>query len=105
MTAKIAAVVVFGDPYYGQAVGGVAAEKVLSICHLLDIICTGVGDFTTREYIFFSLVWFGFAFGVLFMGGLVGWTFLLIGLCVLDLTYGNDAGTASAFIVKAVGTV
>ncbi|KAB8302019.1 hypothetical protein EYC80_005471 [Monilinia laxa] len=69
VTAKIAAVVVFGDPDYGQAVGGVAAAKVLSICHVLDIICTGVGGFTTH------------------------------------LTYGNDAGTASAFIVKAVGTV
>ncbi|RAL63087.1 hypothetical protein DID88_004171 [Monilinia fructigena] len=46
-----------------------AAAKVLSICHALDIICTGVGGFTTH------------------------------------LTYGNDADTASAFIVKAVGTV
>ncbi|KAF7906579.1 hypothetical protein EAF00_000858 [Botryotinia globosa] len=69
VTAKIAAVVVFGDPNYGQAVGTVPSSKVLSICHDRDIICTGSGGFTTH------------------------------------LTYSNDASTASAFIVKAVGSV
>ncbi|ATZ46322.1 hypothetical protein BCIN_01g09430 [Botrytis cinerea B05.10] len=69
VTAKIAAVVMFGDPDYGQAVGTVPSSKVLSICHDQDIICTGSGGFTTH------------------------------------LTYSDDAPTASAFIVKAVGSV
>lgn len=56
VTAKIAAVVMFGDPDYGQAVGTVPSSKVLSICHDQDIICTGSGGFTTRE--FFFLVFF-----------------------------------------------
>lgn len=57
VTAKIAAVVVFGDPNYGQAVGTVPSSKVLSICHDQDIICTGSGGFTTRE--FFLLIFLG----------------------------------------------
>ncbi|KAG9244352.1 cutinase, partial [Calycina marina] len=48
VTAKIVAVVVFGDPYRGQAVGTVPTAKVLSICHDQDIICTGSGGFLTH---------------------------------------------------------
>ncbi|PQE04585.1 hypothetical protein CJF32_00009448 [Rutstroemia sp. NJR-2017a WRK4] len=48
VTAKIAAVVVFGDPDRGQAVGTVATSKVDSICHAQDIICTGSGGFETH---------------------------------------------------------
>lgn len=54
VTAKIAAVVVFGDPNYGKAVGTVATSKVLSVCHAQDIICTGSGGFTTREFFCFG---------------------------------------------------
>jgi cutinase len=48
VTAKIAAVIVFGDPDRGQAVGTVATSKVDSICHAQDIICTGSGGFETH---------------------------------------------------------
>ncbi|KAF7878821.1 hypothetical protein EAF04_000024 [Stromatinia cepivora] len=48
VTAKIAAVIMFGDPDNGQAVGTVPTSKVLSICHDQDIICTGLGWFTTH---------------------------------------------------------
>ncbi|QSZ35346.1 hypothetical protein DSL72_008216 [Monilinia vaccinii-corymbosi] len=48
VTAKIAAVVVFGDPDNGQAVGNVASSKVWSICHEYDIVCSGFGAFVTH---------------------------------------------------------
>ncbi|KAM3074979.1 hypothetical protein ACMFMG_007558 [Clarireedia jacksonii] len=48
VTAKVAAVVVFGDPDRGQAVGTVSTSKVDSFCHDQDIICTGSGGFTTH---------------------------------------------------------
>ncbi|KAH8601762.1 cutinase-domain-containing protein [Bisporella sp. PMI_857] len=48
VTAKIAAVVVFGDPFRGDAVGTVASSKVDSICHDLDVVCTGFGGFITH---------------------------------------------------------
>ncbi|KAJ8069602.1 hypothetical protein OCU04_000040 [Sclerotinia nivalis] len=48
VTARIAAVVMFGDPDNGQAVGTVPTSKVLSICHNQDIICTKLGWFTTH---------------------------------------------------------
>ncbi|CAD6441405.1 271631ca-8155-4618-879a-dd8ae6293e82 [Sclerotinia trifoliorum] len=48
VTARIAAVVMFGDPDNGKAVGTVPTSKVLSICHDQDIVCTGSGWFTTH---------------------------------------------------------
>ncbi|KAL2068590.1 hypothetical protein VTL71DRAFT_14927 [Oculimacula yallundae] len=43
VTARIAAVVVFGGPDSKQAVGSIPASKVLQVCHTGDIICTGKG--------------------------------------------------------------
>ncbi|KAH6695861.1 cutinase [Leptodontidium sp. MPI-SDFR-AT-0119] len=43
VTAKIAAVVLFGDPDYPDLVGSVPASKTDQICHTGDIICTGKG--------------------------------------------------------------
>lgn len=46
--AKVALVVVFGDPFNGRAVGTVSSSKVKNICHDQDIICTGSGGFATH---------------------------------------------------------
>jgi len=43
-TAKISSVVLFGDPKNGTVIQGVAANKVLTICHASDDICKGGGD-------------------------------------------------------------
>lgn len=39
--SKVAAVVLFGDPFNGQSVGSVPASKVLEICAPGDTICRG----------------------------------------------------------------
>jgi cutinase len=39
--AKVAAVVVFGDPQKGQSFGSITSSKVLTICHSGDNICEG----------------------------------------------------------------
>ncbi|KAF5365154.1 hypothetical protein D9757_011754 [Collybiopsis confluens] len=41
VSARINAVVIFGDPDDGQAVAGIAASKVDVICHTGDNICQG----------------------------------------------------------------
>ncbi|KAK2765303.1 cutinase [Colletotrichum kahawae] len=41
MTAKVAGVVIFGDPLNGQAVQGVDASRTKVICHNGDNICEG----------------------------------------------------------------
>lgn len=41
--SKVSAVVLFGDPYNGQAVANISASKVLVVCHDGDNICQG-GD-------------------------------------------------------------
>ncbi|CAG8976835.1 hypothetical protein HYALB_00009100 [Hymenoscyphus albidus] len=43
VTRKVAAVVLFGDPNNGQAVGTISNSLVLNNCHVNDIICTGRG--------------------------------------------------------------
>ncbi|KAL9614971.1 MAG: hypothetical protein Q9167_000613 [Letrouitia subvulpina] len=43
LTAKISSVVIFGDPYNGQAVGSVPASKVDEICAPGDSICSRGG--------------------------------------------------------------
>ena len=47
--AKVAAVVVFGDPKRGQALGSIAASKVLTICHDGDNICEGGASVTAAH--------------------------------------------------------
>lgn len=42
--AKVAAVVVFGDPKKGQSFGSVPAAKTLTICHSGDDICKGTSN-------------------------------------------------------------
>ncbi|KAH5754096.1 hypothetical protein HBI88_194040 [Parastagonospora nodorum] len=39
--ARVAAVVVFGDPKRGQSFGSIATSKTLTICHTGDNICEG----------------------------------------------------------------
>jgi cutinase len=39
--AKVNSVVMFGDPDEGQALPGIAASKVLTVCHAGDNICDG----------------------------------------------------------------
>ncbi|PSN74559.1 cutinase-domain-containing protein [Corynespora cassiicola Philippines] len=39
--ARVAAVVVFGDPKRGQSFGSIASSKILTICHDGDNICEG----------------------------------------------------------------
>ncbi|KAN0104468.1 Cutinase domain containing protein [Hyaloscypha variabilis] len=43
-TAKISSVVLFGDPKNGTAIQGIAADRVLTICHSGDDICKGSDD-------------------------------------------------------------
>ncbi|KXH66676.1 cutinase [Colletotrichum salicis] len=40
-TARVSAVLIFGDPFDGQAVGSIPASKVKVICHDGDNICDG----------------------------------------------------------------
>ncbi|CAI6333662.1 unnamed protein product [Periconia digitata] len=44
--AKVAAVVVFGDPKRGQSFGSITSSKVLTICHSGDNICEGGASIT-----------------------------------------------------------
>jgi cutinase len=44
--ARVAAVVVFGDPKKGQSFGSVASSNVLTICHTNDDICKGLVSIT-----------------------------------------------------------
>jgi len=53
-TAKISSVVLFGDPKNGTAIQGVAANKVLTICHAGDDICKG-GDDISMSHLNYSL--------------------------------------------------
>lgn len=39
-------VLIFGDPYNGEAVGNIPASKVQVYCHPLDGICAGLGLLT-----------------------------------------------------------
>ncbi|KAF2640467.1 cutinase [Massarina eburnea CBS 473.64] len=48
VTAQIAAVVVFGDPNNGKAVGSVSSSLVKSFCHTQDVVCSGSGGYTTH---------------------------------------------------------
>lgn len=41
--AKVSGAVIFGDPDNGKAITGLAASKVLTLCHAGDNICQG-GD-------------------------------------------------------------
>ncbi|TFK97287.1 cutinase-domain-containing protein [Pterulicium gracile] len=42
-TARIAAVFAYGDPNYPRAFGSIPRSSTLNICHIGDIICTGLG--------------------------------------------------------------
>jgi cutinase len=39
--AKVKAAVLFGDPYRGQALQGISANKVVTYCFDSDLICDG----------------------------------------------------------------
>jgi len=54
LTAKVSAVVIFGDPDNGQAVGSIPASKVDIICHVGDNICQG-GDLVLEPHLTYSL--------------------------------------------------
>ncbi|POS83240.1 hypothetical protein EPUL_004703 [Erysiphe pulchra] len=41
-TQRIAAAVMFGDPYAGDSVGFLPSTKVLNVCHDQDVICAGL---------------------------------------------------------------
>ncbi|RKF76671.1 Cutinase [Golovinomyces cichoracearum] len=43
MTSKVAAAVMFGDPYAKHTLGYIPTRKVMTICHEGDIICKNVG--------------------------------------------------------------
>ncbi|GKU00712.1 hypothetical protein FLAG1_02281 [Fusarium langsethiae] len=45
-TAKVAAVLNFGDPFQKQAIQGVSADKVKIICHAGDGVCAGTAAIT-----------------------------------------------------------
>ncbi|KAH6639291.1 cutinase-domain-containing protein [Boeremia exigua] len=47
--AKVAAVVVFGDPKRGQSFGSIASSKTLTICHTGDNICQGGSSITAAH--------------------------------------------------------
>lgn len=46
VTAKVAAVVNFGDPFQRQAIQGVSADRVKIICHAGDGVCAGTAAIT-----------------------------------------------------------
>ncbi|KAF4634940.1 hypothetical protein G7Y89_g3152 [Cudoniella acicularis] len=52
-TAKIASVVLFGDPKNGTALNGVDASKVITFCHTSDDICKG-GDTISLSHLNYS---------------------------------------------------
>jgi cutinase len=54
VTARISAVVIFGDPDNGQAVGGVPSSKVDVICHVGDDICLG-GDLVLEPHLTYGV--------------------------------------------------
>ena len=66
-------VVVFGDPYNGQAVGSIPSSKVDEICASGDSICRGTSSGSP---------------------GTVG---------TGHLSYGSDAGIAATFVVQHSG--
>ncbi|KAF3039712.1 hypothetical protein E8E12_004579 [Didymella heteroderae] len=47
--ARVAAVVVFGDPKRGQSFGSIATSKTLTICHSGDNICEGGATITAAH--------------------------------------------------------
>ena len=47
--ARVAAVVVFGDPKRGQSLGSIATSKTLTICHSGDNICEGGATITAAH--------------------------------------------------------
>ncbi|KZM25752.1 Cutinase [Ascochyta rabiei] len=47
--ARVAAVVVFGDPKRGQSFGSIAASKIRTICHTGDDICEGGTSITAAH--------------------------------------------------------
>ncbi|KAF2667078.1 cutinase-domain-containing protein [Microthyrium microscopicum] len=47
--SQIAAAVMFGDPYNGQSVGGLAPAVVKEYCAAGDVICNGSGSFVITE--------------------------------------------------------
>ncbi|OAL57389.1 cutinase-domain-containing protein [Pyrenochaeta sp. DS3sAY3a] len=47
--AKVAAVVVFGDPKRGQSFGSIPTSKTLTICHTGDNICEGGSTITAAH--------------------------------------------------------
>ncbi|KAF2996243.1 hypothetical protein E8E13_003638 [Curvularia kusanoi] len=47
--ARVAAVVVFGDPKKGQSFGSIATSKTLTICHSGDNICAGGSTITAAH--------------------------------------------------------
>lgn len=47
--ARVAAVVVFGDPKRGQSFGSIASSKTLTICHSGDNICEGGTSITAAH--------------------------------------------------------
>jgi len=38
---RVAAVVTFGDPYYGSDLPGVLNDRAITFCHHFDTICNG----------------------------------------------------------------
>ncbi|KAH7377397.1 cutinase-domain-containing protein [Pyrenochaeta sp. MPI-SDFR-AT-0127] len=47
--ARVAAVVVFGDPKRGQSFGSITSSKTLTICHTGDNICEGGSSITAAH--------------------------------------------------------
>ncbi|KAF2124450.1 carbohydrate esterase family 5 protein [Dothidotthia symphoricarpi CBS 119687] len=47
--AKVAAVVVFGDPKRGQTFGSISTSKTLTVCHTGDNICEGGSTITAAH--------------------------------------------------------
>jgi cutinase len=53
VASRVSSVVLFGDPRNGTAVAGVGRERVLSLCHTQDDICTG-GDRITFDHLTYN---------------------------------------------------
>ncbi|CAN8097928.1 unnamed protein product [Discula destructiva] len=51
---RVMSVVLFGDPRNGTAVEGVAAARVLSLCHAQDDICARGGDIITLDHLTYN---------------------------------------------------
>lgn len=58
--AKVDSVVMFGDPDKGDALPGITAAKVLTVCHAGDNICAGgaliLAPHLTVSYLFFFII-------------------------------------------------